>query len=417
MEKLYNRYLWGYAMEQNGRLIITRQREPEGEKVLSAFYESGKAVELSCYEADEKQLLGSIYIGKVKNVVKNIEAAFIEIEGGILCYYSLREKEEPLYIKGKKGSRLSPGDELLVQVSREAVKTKAPTVTCNLNFPGKYLVLTTGKKQLGLSAKLSLEERERLKEIADSFLTEEFGVIVRTNAAQASNEILREEFERLSQSCRRVLNEGRHQSCFSRVYSEPPAYVSDIRNINKEQLLEIVTDDTRIYETLSRYLTEYQPEDLKKLRFYEDESLSLDRLYGITTAFGHALLERVWLKSGAYLVIEPTEALTVIDVNTGKYDGHKKLRETFLRINLEAAREIARQLRLRNLSGMIVIDFIDMEEEKDKKALMDLFGQELKKDPVKAVLVDMTPLGLVELTRKKVRKTLKEQAGAISFQT
>ena len=138
-------------MEQNGRLMITRQKEQEQERVLSAFYEDGKAVELSCFGREEKQLLGSIYIGKVKNIVKNIEAAFIEIEDGLLCYYSLREKEDPIYIKEKKGCKLSPGDELLVQVCRDAVKTKAPTVTCNLNFPGKYLVLTTGKKQLGES--------------------------------------------------------------------------------------------------------------------------------------------------------------------------------------------------------------------------------------------------------------------------
>lgn len=396
-------------MEQNGRLVITRHREQERERILSVFYENGKAVELSCFGAEEDELLGSIYIGKVKNIMKNIEAAFIEIEGGILCYYSLREKEEPLYIKEKKGSSLSPGDELLVQVSREAVKTKAPAVTCNLNFPGKYLVLTTGKKQLGLSSKLPREEKERLRKTAEPFLTGEYGVIVRTNAAGVPEEMLREEFERLNRICRRVLTVGRHQSCFSRVYQEPPAYAAGIRSLRKEQLSEIITDDPRIYETLSGYLCAYQPEDKGKLRFYTDESPSLNRLYGVSSSLEAALKERVWLKSGAYLIIQPTEALTVIDVNTGKYDGHKKLRETFLGINLEAAGEIARQIRLRNLSGIIVVDFIDMDEEEDKKALTDLLEQKLGRDPVKTVLVDMTPLGLVEITRKKVRKTLREQ--------
>lgn len=396
-------------MEQNGKLVITRQRKQTGEQVLSAFYENGKAVELSCFDTGEEQLLGSIYIGKVQNIVKNIEAAFIEIERGILCYYSLLKKEEPIYVKEKKGSKLSPGDELLVQVSREAVKTKAPTVTCNLNFPGKYLVLTTGERKLGLSSKLSSEEKERLRKIAEPFLSGKFGVIVRTNASHASEEMLQEEFERLSRNCLKVLTMGKHQSCFSRVYQEPPAYASAIRNMKKEQLLEIVTDDSKIYETISLYLSEYQPEDLEKLRFYQDEVLSLDCLCGITTAFQSALQERVWLKSGAYLVIQPTEALTVIDVNTGKYVGHKKIRETFLRINLEAATEIARQLRLRNLSGIIVVDFIDMKETEDREKLMDFLEQEIKKDPIKTVLVDMTSLGLVELTRKKVRKPLKEQ--------
>ena len=399
-------------MEQNGTFIITRQRQEEQELIVSAYYEDGKAVELSCFCPEETELLGSIYIGKVKNIVKNIEAAFIEIEGGILCYYSLREQEEPLYIKEKTGSRLSPGDELLVQVNREAVKTKAPAVTCNLNFPGKYLVLTTGEKKLGLSSKLSKEEKERLRVIAEPFLTGEFGVIVRTNAAQASEELLREEFERLSSICRKVLTAGKHQSCFSRVYREPPAYAAGIRSLKKESLSRIITDDLEIYETLSEYLLTYQPEDRGKLRFYTEESPDLNRLYKVASSLKAALQERVWLKSGAYLIIQPTEALTVIDVNTGKYDGRGKSRETFLRINLEAARETARQLRLRNLSGIIVVDFIDMEEEADKKALMELLEQELLKDPVKTVLVDMTPLGLVEITRKKVRKTLKEQAKA-----
>lgn len=399
-------------MEQNGTFIITRQRQEEQELIVSAYYEDGKAVELSCFCPEETELLGSIYIGKVKNIVKNIEAAFIEIEGGILCYYSLREQEEPLYIKEKTGSRLSPGDELLVQVNREAVKTKAPAVTCNLNFPGKYLVLTTGEKKLGLSSKLSKEEKERLRVIAEPFLTGEFGVIVRTNAAQAPEELLREEFERLSSICRKVLTAGKHQSCFSRVYQEPPAYAAGIRSLKKESLSRIITDDLEIYETLSEYLLTYQPEDRGKLRFYTEESPDLNRLYKVASSLKAALQERVWLKSGAYLIIQPTEALTVIDVNTGKYDGRGKSRETFLRINLEAARETARQLRLRNLSGIIVVDFIDMEEEADKKALMELLEQELLKDPVKTVLVDMTPLGLVEITRKKVRKTLKEQAKA-----
>lgn len=399
-------------MEQNGTFIITRQRQEEQELIVSAYYEDGKAVELSCFCPEETELLGSIYIGKVKNIVKNIEAAFIEIEGGILCYYSLREQEEPLYIKEKTGSRLSPGDELLVQVNREAVKTKAPAVTCNLNFPGKYLVLTTGEKKLGLSSKLSKEEKERLRAIAEPFLTGEFGVIVRTNAAQAPEELLREEFERLSSICRKVLTAGKHQSCFSRVYREPPAYAAGIRSLKKETLSRIITDDLEIYETLSEYLLTYQPEDRGKLRFYTEESPDLNRFYKVASSLKAALQERVWLKSGAYLIIQPTEALTVIDVNTGKYDGRGKSRETFLRINLEAARETARQLRLRNLSGIIVVDFIDMEEEADKKALMELLEQELLKDPVKTVLVDMTPLGLVEITRKKVRKTLKEQAKA-----
>jgi ribonuclease G len=396
-------------METEGKLLITRFYTKEQEQILSAFYENGKAVELSCTSAYENQLLGNIYVGKVKNIAANIEAAFIEIADGTLCYYSLRENHNPIYVKEKKKEKLAPGDELLVQVSREAVKTKAPSVTCNLSFPGKYLVLTTEKKQLGLSARLSSEEKQRLKAIAEPFLTDEFGIIVRTNAAGVSGEELREELERLSETCRRIVSCGRHQTCFSLVYREEPPYVTGIRSLPKDRLQEIVTDDTEIFHTIESYLSDSQAEDLSKLRFYEKAAPSLSSLYGIPKVMEEALRERVWLKSGAYLIIQPTEALTVIDVNTGKYEGRKRLRDTFLKINLEAAEETARQLRLRNLSGIILVDFIDMEEQEDRDTLMEYLGKELKKDPVRTVLVDMTPLGLVEITRKKVRKTLLEQ--------
>ncbi|MCI8598608.1 MAG: ribonuclease E/G [Lachnospiraceae bacterium] len=393
----------------DGKLLITRLHTGEQEQIVSAFYENGKAVEISCTMASEKQLLGNIYIGKVKNILTNIEAAFVEIAGGVLCYYSLRENRHPIYIKEKKNQKLAQGDELLVQVSREAVGTKAPTVTCNLNFSGKYLVLTTEKKQLGLSSKLSAEEKHRLRLIAEPFLTEEFGVIVRTNAAGSLEEELREELKRLTEQYRSTVLYGKHQSCFSLIYRDPPGYAVGIRNLSKNCLSEIVTDDHEIYGVLQDYLTANQPEDLQKLRFYDKEQLGLDTLYGISRELENALRERIWMKSGAYLVIQPTEALTVIDVNTGKYVGHKKMRETFFKINCEAAAEIARQLRLRNLSGIIVADFIDMDEAEDRDRLMEFLGKELKKDPVKTVLVDMTPLGLVEITRKKVRKSLREQ--------
>ena len=155
-----------------------------------------------------------------------------------------------------------------------------------------------------------------------------------------------------------------------------------------------------------------KPADLPKLYFYEETAPSLDSVYGLSKAFEEAGKERVWLKSGGYLVIQPTEALTVVDINTGKYTGKKKKDDTFLKINLEAARELARQLRLRNLSGIIVADFIDMDREEDKQTLMAVLASELKKDPVRTSLVDMTPLGLVEITRKKVQKTLAEQVNS-----
>ena len=396
--------------QKNGTLLITKLKRNGQEQIVSAFYEDAKAVELSCTTFRKGPLLGNIYVGKVKNIVPSIEAAFVEIEEGILGYYSLKDNKDPIFTGRKKEGKLSPGDELFVQVSREAVKTKAPTLTCGLSFPGKYLVLTTGKKELGLSSKLSSEEKIRLKALAKPFLTNDYGIIVRTNAAGVSGEELQGELERLSRACREVLTFGAHYAPFSLVYRELPSYAAGIRSLPKDRLSRIITDDPKLYSSLEEYLSSKQPEDLDKLVLYQEERPSLDRVYGITRALEGALKARVWLKSGAYLVIEPTEALTVIDVNTGKYDGHKKPADTFRKINLEAAREIARQLRLRNLSGIILADFIDMEDPKDREELMEVLAQALKEDPVKTVLVDMTPLGLVEITRKKVRKSLREQA-------
>ena len=397
------------VQQGDGVFLVSTLNLKGQERIVYAFYENGHAAELSCLPAGGASILGNIYVGKVKNIASNISAAFIEIADGQLCYYALNDNEAPIFTMPKKKNTPVAGDELLVQVSREAVKSKAPTVNANLNFAGKYLVLTSGKRHLGLSSKLSSEEKQRLRSIAEPFLEDDFGVIVRTNAAGASEEALREELTELVETYRHTVATGRNQACFSLVYREPSAYTTRLRGLRADSFDKIVTDRADIYRELKVYLTAHQPEDLPKLHFYKETAPSLDSIYGLTKAFDEAGKERVWLKSGGYLVIQPTEALTVVDVNTGKYTGKKKKDDTFLKINLEAARELARQIRLRNLSGIIVADFIDMEQEEDNRTLMAVLASELKKDPIRATLVDMTPLGLVEITRKKVQKTLEEQ--------
>ena len=400
------------GQQGGGAFLVTTLTIRDRERTVYAFYENDHAAELSCLPAGGESILGNIYVGKVKNIAANISAAFIEIANGQLCYYALNDNDAPIFTTPKKKNTLVAGDELLVQVSREAVKTKAPTVTANLNFAGKYLVLTSGKHHLGLSSKLSPEDKQRLRTIAEPFLGKDFGIIVRTNAAEASEDALRAELGELTEAYRHTVETGRNRACFSLVYKEPSAYAARLRGLRADSFNKIVTDRADIYRELKAYLTDRQPADLPKLYFYEETAPSLDSVYGLSKAFEEAGKERVWLKSGGYLVIQPTEALTVVDINTGKYTGKKKKDDTFLKINLEAARELARQLRLRNLSGIIVADFIDMEREEDKQTLMAVLASELKKDPVRTSLVDMTPLGLVEITRKKVQKTLAEQVNS-----
>ena len=397
------------GQQGGGAFLVTTLTIRDRERTVYAFYENDHAAELSCLPAGGETILGNIYVGKVKNIAANISAAFIEIANGQLCYYALNDNDAPIFTTPKKKNTLVAGDELLVQVSREAVKTKAPTVTANLNFAGKYLVLTSGKHHLGLSSKLSPEDKQRLRTIAEPFLGKDFGIIVRTNAAEASEDELRAELGELTEAYRHTVETGRNRACFSLVYKEPSAYAARLRGLRADSFNKIVTDRADIYRELNAYLTDRQPADLPKLYFYEETAPSLDSVYGLSKAFEEAGKERVWLKSGGYLVIQPTEALTVVDINTGKYTGKKKKDDTFLKINLEAARELARQLRLRNLSGIIIVDFINIAEKENRQELLKYLKTLTAQDPQHPRIVDMTPLGLVEITRKKSHPTLAEQ--------
>jgi Ribonucleases G and E len=394
----------------NHKLITVREKD----YIISAVFKGNEMVQVNADKSREESILGNIYVGRVKNIVKNINAAFVEIAGGRMCYLSLDEAKYPIFVTSKKNSKIVMGDELLVQVSKEDIKTKAPMITVNLNFTGKYVVLIHGKSMVGVSSKIEGEEqRRKLKSLLQDAKGDSYGFVVRTNAAHAPAEQIMREVELLKEQYHNILEYGIHKTALSLLYQTPPGYICNIRDGFAEQMDEIITDDREIYENMASYLKNYQTEDLPKLRFYEDGLISLGNLYGISLKLEHALREKVWLKSGGTIIIQPTEALTVIDVNTGKaISGKKNVQETFFKINMEAAREIAKQLRLRNLSGIILIDFIDMEEQDRRDSLMRELESLFKEDPIKTTLVDMTALNLVEITRKKVRKPLREQIGS-----
>lgn len=396
-----------------GKLVITKRKQ----YVVTALCEQEKLVEVSFDEEKEQSILNNIYTAKVKNIVKNINAAFVEIEDGILCYYSLVENKHHNFLNPKKNQTLVVGDELLVQISREAVKKKAPTASSNINLTGKYIVLTSANKTIGISSKIQNgEQKEQLKQYIKQIKPQEYGVIVRTNAANVSKDVIQKELLVLSEQMDQLFQKAPYVQCFCCIHKTPAAYLLDIRDQNEKQLEQIVTDDKQIYEQLKTFLMIYQPMDLKKLVYYDDDaSLPLWTLYGLEKQIREAFHTKVWLKSGAYLVIEPTEAMVVIDVNTGKSIGKKQAKKHYLRVNLEAAKEIARQIRLRNLSGIIVVDFIDMQEEESKEALLSELSSLLKQDRMKADVVEMTKLGLVEITRKKVKKPVFEQISSLDI--
>ena len=379
---------------------------------VAALSEEERIVEIRLESDQEKSILGNIYTGQVENIASNIQAAFVQIEPGKRCYYPLAEAQRAVFSAGRKGNGpLRPGDELLVQVSRDAMKGKLPALTSNLNFTGRYLVLTTGDKKFGLSSKLAQEDRHRLsgwlKEEAER-PDKEFGIIVRTNAADASKEEILKELEWLKGRYHKAVVQGRNRTCFSLVLETEPFYVAAVRDAYGRDLDEIITDVPEIREMILGYLEEISPELKEKLRFYQDKLLPLYKLYRVETALDTIQKEKVWLNSGGFLVIQQTEAFVSIDVNSGKYTGKKKMEETFRKINLEAAAEISRQLRLRNLSGIILIDFINMENPDHRDELFHVLQKLLRKDPIKSRAIDITPLHILEMTRKKVRRPVIE---------
>jgi ribonuclease G len=389
------------------KLIVTKRQN----QIISSLFEDNELVQLNIDSTESESLLGNIYVGKVKNIVKNINAAFIEIADGIMCYYSLEENRYPIFVNDKNNGKVVMGDEILVQVVKENMKTKAPVVSSHLNVTGKYVVLTHGKPLIGVSNKISSDkEKKRLKSIVREYQNDQYGFVIRTNSDNADEKMIRNEIENLQDIYQTLITYAVHRNCFSLVYKTPTSYLCDIRDGYASILEEIVTDEKDIYEEIKEYLSKYQKEDMDKLRLYDDPLLSLSNLYNINKRLEEALREHVWLKSGAYLIIQHTEAFHVIDVNTGKsIAGKKKAQETFFKTNMEAAKEIAKQIRLRNLSGIIIIDFIDLLDKKDQEALMKELNQLFQKDPVKTTVVDITALNLVEITRKKVRKPLYEQ--------
>ncbi len=372
---------------------------------MALFSEKG-VLELSLEE--EAGTLGNIYIGKVKTIVKNLNSAFVDYGEGKTGYFSLTDNARVLYADGQD-RKLRQGDEIVVQVAKDAVKTKDPVLSSNLSFTGKYAVLTSANTTIGFSSKITDRLwRERLKPQLEEETGGQAGLIVRTNAYGREEELF-DELRGLFGQYRHVLAVAPYRTCYSLLYQAEPGYITKLKSYPKDTLPEIVTDDISVYNSIKEYLEACQPEDRGILRLYNDPSLSLASVYSLKTVVRQACQKKVWLKSGGYLVIEPTEAMVVVDVNTGKYSGKKDLAATILMTNLEAAREVCRQLRVRNLSGIIIVDFIDMKSEGDRAALMEELGRAAAADPVKTTVVDMTPLGLVELTRKKERRPLFEQ--------
>ncbi len=394
-------------MEHGFTLLITKLILNNKNYLATALYQEKRLLEISLEYQDSQSILGNIYVGRVRDVVKNLNAAFIEIAPGVRCYFDLEDLKNPLYVKKVNSPHMVQGDEVVVQVIREKSKGKPPRVGTKLNFSGKYLVLTSENESLSFSRKLDAETKKRLKKTLKLEEKSEFGIIVRTNAAHAAVEEIEREYERLKQEYLNLKKTACYRTAFSCLKREMPDYLHVLQDMREEQMDVIITDEREIYEQVQMYLQQF-PRQECTLKYYEDAILPLRKLYSLEMGIEKALHERVWLKSGGYLVIQPTEALTVIDVNSGKSIAKKKVQEHYLKINLEAAEEILHQIRLRNLSGIIIVDFINMESQENNELLLKTLRAYARTDRIPIQILGMTKLNLVEITRKKVKKPLLE---------
>jgi ribonuclease E len=360
--------------------------------------------------SDKKSLVGNVYIGKVRNVLPGMEAAFVDFgEGKNGVLYAGDINYDDMDIEGKARRIemvLKPGDSVLVQVVKDAMGHKGARLTNQISLAGRYLVLAPDAEVKGISRRLPEEERRRLREIVAEVRPKGMGTIVRTAAQGASKEDIAADIERLKRKWDDIrANSGTPGPAL--IYEEPPLVLRVIREHFTKDFRRLLIDDRATYERVVDYLEGTEADLTSRVKFYEDEMSIFERFH-VEDQLRKALDRKVWLPSGGHIVIDRTEALTVIDVNTGRFVGHSNLEDTVLQNNLEAAEEIARQLRLRDIGGIIVIDFIDMEVARNQDLVLTKFREQLAKDKMRTQVFEVSNLGLVEMTRKNVSEGLLE---------
>lgn len=360
---------------------------------------------------DRKSLVGNVYVGKVRNVLPGMEAAFIDFgegKNGVVYAGDINYADFDLNGKPRRIENvLKAGDSVLVQVVKDAMGHKGARLTNQISLAGRYLVLAPNEDVRGISRRLPDDERRRLREIVGDLRPEGTGLIVRTAAEGATAEDLKGDIETLKEIWDAIDRDRKTANAPALIYEEPPLVIRVIREHFTRDFRRLLIDDADTHSQVLEYLEGTEADLVDKVTLYTDE-LALFERYHVEDQLRKALDRRVWLPSGGHLVIDRTEALTVVDVNTGRFVGSTNLEETVLQNNLESAEEIARQLRLRDIGGIIVIDFIDMEDTKAQEAVLLRLREHLAKDKTRTQVFDVSHLGLVEMTRKNVSAGLLE---------
>jgi ribonuclease G len=369
-----------------------------------AFIEDRQLVELYI-ERPKRSVVGNVYLGKVTDVLPGMQAAFVDIglEKNAFLYVDEVVSPEGVDAVPRREIQqlLRVGQQVMVQVIKDAMGTKGARVTTDVSLPGRFLVLMPYSDFVGVSKKVPEGERERLHEIVSRYAPQGVGVIARTVAVGASERDLSSDLDFLMRLWRRVDHQATEALAPEVIYTEMDLALRLVRDVFSEEFRRLVIDDRATFEKVTSFLKKTSPQLVRNVQLYRDKIPLFDQ-YDLQATIDGALRRLVALPSGGYLTVDKTEALTAIDVNTGRFVGKKSLEETILRTNLEAADEVVRQLRLRDIGGIIIVDFIDMEEAASKAALIDRLARALERDRTKTRVSEISRLGLVEITRKNV---------------
>lgn len=366
-------------------------------------------------EEKEEFPIGTVVLGKVLNVAKQFQGAFFALEdkkgGGQTGFLQMKESACYRPVNREADGRLLSGDEMPVQIVRQAKGSKPPQLSVEYSLAGQFVVVKKGSGHVNYSGKLDVEKKERLGEefeawkktaLIETAVSEKWDITFRTNAPFADPVIWQREILDLISRLNNIDQTGQTRTLYSRLYEPEAFYLDFIKDQNLSAIGEIVTDEKAVYEVLKDHAyTRFLP-----LRLYEDSRISLAGVYSLQTRLRELLSPKVYMKSGAYLMIEQTEALVAVDVNSGKAEKKAEPEEFYFRTNLEAVKEVCYQLSARNLSGMILVDFINMREKRHIDALVEALREETVKDQVTTRFIDLTKLGLAEITRKKTSHTL-----------
>jgi ribonuclease E len=392
---------------ETARKAMLVRRSPTQTQIV--VLEGPVLVEHYVAQSDRKSLVGNVYVGKVRNVLPGMEAAFIDFgegKNGVLYAGDINYADHNLSGKPRRIENiLRTGDPVLVQVVKDAMGHKGARLTNQISLAGRYLVLAPSEDVRGISRRLPDDERRRLREIVGELRPKGTGIIVRTAAEGATEEDIKGDIDRLKAIWDQIDTKRSDVAAPALVYEEPPLVIRVIREHFTRDFRRLLIDDPEIHKQVLDYLAGTEADLVEKVTLYKDE-LALFERYHVEDQLRKALDRRVWLPSGGHLVIDRTEALTVVDVNTGRFVGSTNLEETVLQNNLESAEEIARQLRLRDIGGIIVIDFVDMEVRDNRDQVVRTLKESLGRDKTRTQVFPISELGLVEMTRKRIGEGL-----------